>query len=75
MRAHPEFGVRWPYAPGMDIEVLTIAIGLASVLLLSFGRDQIAKGSNAPIANGVVALVLATILGIGALGMLASRER
>lgn len=44
------------------------------VALLVGGRGQIAKGSNAQVANGAVLLALATVVGLLAVGVLLSLD-
>lgn len=58
----------------MDIALLfplTLAVFTA---LLGFGRSQLAKGANASVANGSVLMVLATLMGLLALGMMVSLD-
>ena len=58
----------------MDIALLALIVVLAFVALLGEGRRRIAKGSNAQVANGAVLLVLATVVGLLALGMVVSLD-
>ena len=58
----------------MNVGLLAILVVIVFVVLLGVGRSQIAKGSNAQVANGATLLVLATIAGVVALGMVASLD-
>jgi formate hydrogenlyase subunit 4 len=58
----------------MDIAVVALLVIVVFVALLGAGRGQIAKGSNAQVANGAVLLSLATIVGVLALGVLLSLD-
>ncbi len=56
---------------GSLVALLVVA---AFVVLLGIGRAQIAKGSNAQVANGAVLLTLAAVVGVLALGVLGSLD-
>lgn len=58
----------------MDIALVALVAAVVFVALLVAGRGQIAKGSNAQVANGAVLLTLATIVGLLALGVLLSLD-
>ncbi len=58
----------------MNIALVALLVVVAFVVLLSIGRGQIAKGSNAQVANGAVLLTLAAIVGLLALGVLLSLD-
>lgn len=53
---------------------MALLVVVAFVVLLLIGRRQIAKGSNAQVANGTVVLTLAAIVGLLALGVLLSLD-
>jgi len=56
----------------MNIAIAPLIVVVAFIVLLGIGRGQIAKGSNAEVANGAVLLTLAAIVGLLALGVLLS---
>lgn len=58
----------------MDIALVALLVVVAFVALLAFGRGQIAKGSNAQVANGAVLLTLAAVVGLLAMGVLVSLD-
>ena len=58
----------------MDIALVAVIVFVGFVLLLGFGRGQIAKGANAHVANGAVMLTLAAIVGLLAMGVLSSLD-
>lgn len=58
----------------MSVTVLALLVVVAFVALLGIGRGQIAKGSNAQVANGAVLLTLAAIVGALALGVALSLD-
>ncbi|QIK76675.1 hypothetical protein [Nocardioides piscis] len=58
----------------MDIALVAWLVVVVFVALLVGGRGQIAKGSNAQVANGAVLLVLATVVGLLAVGVLLSLD-
>ena len=58
----------------MNIAIVALLLVVAFVVLLLIGRGQIAKGSNAQVANGAVLLTLAAIVGLLALGVLLSLD-
>lgn len=56
-------------------EVLVVPlVVVAFIVLLLLGRSLIAKGLNTSVANGSVVLVLATVVGVLALGMVLSLD-
>lgn len=54
----------------MDIVAFTFLLFIVFVGLLAVGRAQVAKGLNAPVANGAVLLSVATVVGVLAMGLL-----
>ena len=58
----------------MSIALVALLAVVAFVALLMVGRGQIAKGSNAQVANGAVLLTLAAIVGLLALGVVVSLD-
>lgn len=58
----------------MNIALVALVVVGVFVALLVAGRGQIAKGSNAQVANGAVLLTLAAIVGLLALGVLLSLD-
>lgn len=56
----------------MDASLLLSLLLILFVLLVGVGRSQLARATSAPLANGVVLLVLATLLGMLALPSLGS---
>jgi len=58
----------------MNIAIAPLIVFVAFIVLLGIGRGQIAKGSNAEVANGAVLLTLAAIVGLLALGVLLSLD-
>jgi hypothetical protein len=58
----------------MSVELLAMVLVVAFAVLLGIGRGQIAKGSNAQVANGAVLLTLAAIVGVLALGVVLSPD-
>ncbi len=56
----------------MEATVPAILVGLVFVILLLAGRLEIVKGANPQVANGAVLMVLATLVGMLALGALLS---
>lgn len=58
----------------MDSSLLALIALVAFVVLLVLGRRRIAQGANAQVANGAVLLILATIVGVLALGVVASLD-
>ena len=56
----------------MDATLLLSLLLILFVLLIGVGRSQLARATSAPLANGVVLLVLATLLGMLALPSLGS---
>lgn len=56
----------------MNIILLMLLLGAGFVALLLVGRSQIARGINAEVANGAMAMVLAVILGIFFMGAVLS---
>ena len=58
----------------VDIALGAFVVAVLFVVLLVSGRGQIAKGSNARVANGAVLLTLAAIVGLLALGLLLSLD-
>ena len=63
-----------PRVSPVDIAVVTVVVVVVLALLLVAGRRQIAKGSNAQVANGAVLLTLAAVVGPWALAMLLSLD-
>ena len=58
----------------MNIALVALLAVVVFVVLLLVGRGQIAKGTNAQVANGAVLLTLAAIAGLLALGALLSLD-
>lgn len=58
----------------MDIVLVALVVVAAFLILLVTGRTQIAKGSNAHVANGATLLTLAAIVGTLAIGTLLSLD-
>lgn len=58
----------------MSIALLAVLVVVAFVVLLGIGRAQIAKGSNAQVANGAVLLALSVLAGLLALGAVVSLD-
>lgn len=58
----------------MDVALVALLAVVAFVVLLLVGRGQIAKGTNAQVANGAVLLTLAAIVGLLALGVVLSLD-
>lgn len=58
----------------MSVELVTALLVVVFVVLLVAGRGQIAKGANVQVANGAVMLVVAAVLGVLALGAIASLD-
>ena len=58
----------------MSVDLLAVLVTLAFVALLGLGRSLVARGSNQQLANGATVLVLATITGIFATGLIASLD-
>lgn len=58
----------------MDIALVALIVFVVFFVLLGIGRGQIAKGSNAQVANGAVLLTLAAIVGLLAVGILVSLD-
>lgn len=58
----------------MSIALLALLVVVAFVVLLGIGRAQIAKGSNARVANGAVLLALSVLAGLLALGAVVSLD-
>lgn len=58
----------------MAVELLALVVVVAFFALLALGRQQIARGANAQTANGATVLVLATVVGVLALGLVASLD-
>ena len=58
----------------MSIALVALLAVVAFVALLMVGRGQIAKGSNAQVANGAMLLTLAAIVGLLALGVVVSLD-
>ncbi|NPC96979.1 hypothetical protein [Nocardioides sp. zg-DK7169] len=58
----------------MDILLLAPLVVVLFFVLLFMGRGSLARGTNAATANGATLLVLATILGVLALGMIVSLD-
>ncbi len=58
----------------MDIALVALLVLVAFFVLLGIGRGQIAKGSNAQVANGAVLLTLAAVVGVLVLGVLFSLD-
>ena len=58
----------------MGIELAALLTLIVFVVLLLNGRGQVARGSNAQLANGAVLLTLAMIVGLLALGMVSSLD-
>lgn len=56
----------------MAVSLLVPLLGALLLVLLLLGRAQIAKGANPALANGAVALVIATIVGVLFVGMIVS---
>jgi hypothetical protein len=54
--------------------VVAVVVVVVVLALLVVGRAQIAKGSNAQVANGAVLLILASVGGPWALAMLLSLD-
>ena len=58
----------------MSVTLLALLVVVGFAVLLGIGRGQIAKGSNAQVANGAVLLTLAAIVGVLALGVVLSLD-
>lgn len=58
----------------MAVEILVLVVVVAFLALLGVGRRQIAQGTNAQVANGATVLVLATVVGVLALGIVLSLD-
>lgn len=58
----------------MDLALVGVLVVVAFVVLLVIGKGQIVKGSNKQMANGAVMVVLATILGLLAMGIVLSLD-
>ena len=58
----------------MSVELVAVLLLVVFVVLLVVGRGQLVRGANAQVANGAVLLVLAAILGVFALGAIASLD-
>jgi len=58
----------------VDSSLLAVIALVVFVVLLMSGRRQIATGANAQVANGAVLLTLATIVGLLAMGIVASLD-
>ena len=58
----------------MDIGLLLPLVIVAFLALLLVGHSQLAKGVNDQAANGALLLVLATLAGVLALGMVLSLD-
>lgn len=58
----------------MNIALLALLGVLAFGVLLGVGRAQIAKGSNTQVADGAVLLTISTLVGVLALGLVASLD-
>ena len=56
----------------MDLPILAVVVVAVLLALLVVGRRQVAKGSNAQVANGAVLLTLAAVVGPWALALLLS---
>lgn len=56
----------------MDATLLLSLLLILFVLLIGVGRSQLARATSVPLANGVVLLILATLLGMLALPSLGS---
>ena len=56
----------------MSATLLLSLLLILFVLLIGVGRSQLATATSAPLANGVVLMILATLLGMLALPSLGS---
>ena len=58
----------------LNAALVALIVVAAFVIFLVTGRTQIAKGSNAHVANGAMLLTLAAIIGTLAMGVLLSLD-